>query len=147
MYGAMRAAGSGKVEDADAEGTHRTRPKGILRNQSDPVREEQEEERQPTTEQVVIHEPVQTIDDDMADDAELPQTADMGDTSDFYMEVNAAEADSEMVTMMDVLQCLGVEPEDANTFYVKALKAAPHSWRFTGVVPLAISHPEERTST
>ena len=147
MYGAMRAAGNGKVEDADAEGSHRTKPKGILKGQSDPVREEQEEERQPATEQVVIHEPVQTIDDDMADDAELPQTADMGETSDLYMEVNAAEADSDMATMMDVLQCLGVEPEDANVFCVKALKAAPHSLRSTGVVPLVISHPEERTST
>ena len=63
--------------------------------------------------------PTQTIDDAM--DMEAHDPNDPGDTSEFYMEVND-DSDSSMTTMMDVLQCLGVEPEVANCFYVSVLK-------------------------
>ena len=121
MYNAMRAAGSGKVENADEEGTHRTRTKGILRQPSQPVETGQEEEERPSDDLDMSRDlPMDSIDDDI----DIPQMAEMPDSTDFHLEVDS-DHDNDMNTMMDVLQCLGVEPEVANVFTVQAIKATP----------------------
>ena len=61
------------------------------------------------------------------DDAGMDQ-ADNADTSGFYREVDDAmaedNADTEMMAIMDVLQTLGVDVEDANRFSAKVIRAA-----------------------
>ena len=55
---------------------------------------------------------------------------DLEDTSDFYKEVNdasmddhvALEEDHEMIALMDVLQTLGVEPDEANRFSSRIMR-------------------------
>ena len=75
---------------------------------------------------------------EIPDDDELAGTPDIGggddpidldDTNDFYQEVNDDDIedkvepdDHEMVAMMDVLQTLGVEPEDANRFSSRIMR-------------------------
>ena len=86
-----------------------------------------------------------SMDMSMADDVELPEgsrdiddmhMAEMPDSTDFYKDVDEAndeamevpnliddiDDDHEMVAMMDILQTLGVEPEDANRFSSKILR-------------------------
>ena len=78
------------------------------------------------------------MDVELPDDDELAGTPDSGggddpidldDTSDFYEEVDDDDMedkvepeDNEMVAMIDILQTLGVEPEDANRFSSRIMK-------------------------
>ena len=71
------------------------------------------------------HQDIEDVDaSGMKEEVEVP----FQDTTDFYQEVDEAmeETDhgNEMVAMMDVLQTLGVDVEDATRFCSKAVRAA-----------------------
>ena len=71
------------------------------------------------------HQDIQDVDaSGMEEEADVP----FQDSTDFYQEVDEAmeetEHGSEMVAMMDVLQTLGVDVEDANRFCSKAARTA-----------------------
>ena len=81
----------------------------------------------------------QSMDVELPEDDELAGNPDIGggddpidldDTADFYKEVDAdmddrAEPeDNEMVAIMDILQTLGVEPEDANRFSARIMRVS-----------------------
>ena len=65
---------------------------------------------------------------------------DLDDTKDFYKEVDDDDVDDkvepvdhEMVAMMDILQTLGVEPEDANRFSSRIMRISNQPLNPSGV--------------
>ena len=124
IYDALREAGDDKIKRADLEDSGRTTTKAKKRPQ-EPLEPPQVIDEEPA-------EPIVDVEDTMADDTPnaYEPPADMDDTTEFYKEVDWDEEELEdaedgdaMISMVDVLQTLGISAGDATAYAVKAIKS------------------------
>ena len=124
IYDALRQAGDDKVKRADLADSGRTVTRAKKRQQDPP--------EPPPTVVEELAEPIVDVEDTMVDDTpnvyEPPDA--MDDTTEFYKEVDWDEeelADAEdgdaMISMVDVLQTLGISAGDATAYAVKVIKS------------------------
>ena len=141
IYNAIKATTHGNNPELEQRMEPQMRREPNAQNVETPRLEPHSEPKTP------LPEPVPVVDDDEAMIEELPvdraeqneamagigDTSDWDDTTDFYKEVDNADAemqedahpnDHEMLAMMDVLQTLGVEPDTANSFAAHIMNVA-----------------------